>query len=66
MEVTGIESGRVQMQPLFEYRARVGARGVVAAGEFIGCGNVPTFYEGLRASGLVLDLRPFQEMAHGR
>ena len=66
MEVTGIESGRVQMQPLFEYRARVGARGVVAAGEFIGCGNVPTFYEGLRASGLELDLRPFQEVTHGR
>ena len=66
MEVTGIESGRVQMQPLFEYRARVGARGVVAAGEFIGCGNVPTFYEGLRASGLELNLRPFQEVTHGR
>jgi pilus assembly protein CpaF len=66
MEVTGIESGRVQMQPLFDYRARVGARGVAAAGEFIGCGNVPTFYEGLRASGLVLDLRPFQEVTHGR
>jgi hypothetical protein len=44
----------------------VGARGVAATGEFIGCGNVPTFYEGLRASGLVLDLRPFQEMTHGR
>ena len=66
MEVTGIESGRVQMQPLFEYRSRVGARGVAATGEFIGCGNVPTFYEALRASGLLLDLRPFQEMAHGR
>jgi len=66
MEVTGIESGRVQMQPLFEFRARVGTRGVAAAGEFIGCGNVPTFYEGLRASGLVLDLRPFQEVTHGR
>jgi pilus assembly protein CpaF len=66
MEVTGIESGRVQMQPLFEFRARVGARGVAATGEFIGCGNVPTFYEVLRASGLVLDLRPFQEVTHGR
>ena len=66
MEVTGIESGRVQMQPLFEYRSRVGARGVAATGEFVGCGNVPTFYEALRASGLLLDLRPFQEMAHGR
>ena len=66
MEVAGIESGRVQMQPLFDYRARVGARGVAAAGEFIGCGNVPTFYEGLRASGLELDLRPFQEVTHGR
>jgi pilus assembly protein CpaF len=66
MEVTGIESGRVQMQPLFDYRARVGARGVAATGEFIGCGSVPTFYEGLRASGLELDLRPFQEVSHGR
>jgi pilus assembly protein CpaF len=66
MEVTGIESGRVQMQPLFEYRSRVGGRSMVTTGEFIGCGNVPTFYEALRASGLLLDLRPFQEMAHGR
>jgi pilus assembly protein CpaF len=59
MEVTGIESGRVQMQPLFEFRARLGQRGARVQGEFTGCDIVPTFYETLRTSGVALDLSPF-------
>ena len=60
MEVTGIESGRVQMQALFEFRAHLGRRDTRVDGIFVGCEAVPTFYESLRASGVELDLAPFQ------
>lgn len=63
MEVTGLESGRVQMQPLFEFRARVGRRGQQVDGAFSGCDVVPVFYESLRESGVELDLAPFRRAA---
>lgn len=59
MEVTGIEAGRVQMQPLFEFRMRDGGRDARVAGEFTGCDAIPSFYDALRASGVALDLAPF-------
>ncbi|MEI7446612.1 MAG: ATPase, T2SS/T4P/T4SS family [Burkholderiales bacterium] len=59
MEVTGIEAGRVQMQPLFEFRARDGGRDGRVSGEFTGCDAVPTFYDALRGAGVELDLAPF-------
>jgi pilus assembly protein CpaF len=66
MEVTGIESGRVQMQPLFEFRARLGRRGQAIDGEFRGCDAIPTFYEALREAGVALDLSPFAGDGHAR
>ncbi|HMS79574.1 MAG TPA: ATPase, T2SS/T4P/T4SS family [Burkholderiaceae bacterium] len=63
MEVTGIEAGRVQMQPLFEFRARGTRRDGRVEGAFSGCGTVPTFYEALRESGVEVDLRPFATQA---
>jgi pilus assembly protein CpaF len=66
MEVTGIESGRVQMQPLFEFRARLGRRDARVDGAFVGCGNVPAFYESLRAAGVALELSPFAGDVDGR
>jgi pilus assembly protein CpaF len=59
MEVTGMESGRVQMQPLFEFRAALGQRGGAVRGSFDACNTVPTFYEGLREAGVALDLSLF-------
>jgi pilus assembly protein CpaF len=59
-EITGIESGRVQMQPIFEFRVRHGRRDGRIDGEFEGCGNVPAFYEGLRAAGVPLELSIFE------
>ena len=41
-EVTGIESNRVQMQSLLRHEH----------GRFVDCGNVPQFFEALRASGI--------------
>lgn len=49
-EVTGIESGRIQMQTLFEYRAGKG---------FCACDAVPNFYEELSRGGAALDLSVF-------
>jgi pilus assembly protein CpaF len=63
MEVTGLESGRVQMQPLFEFQARVGRRDQQVDGAFTGCDAVPVFYEALRESGVELDLAPFRRAA---
>jgi pilus assembly protein CpaF len=59
MEITGIESGRVQMQPLFEFRAQFGQRGAMVNGHFTGLDAIPTFYEGLRQAGVELDLDLF-------
>ena len=59
MEITGIESGRVQMQPLFEFRAQFGQRGTLVKGHFTGLDAIPTFYEGLRQAGVELDLELF-------
>jgi pilus assembly protein CpaF len=61
MEVTGIEAGRVQMQPLFEFRAQGSRRDGRVEGAFKACGTVPSFYEALREAGVPLDLRPFSE-----
>jgi len=66
MEVTGIESGRIQMQPLFEFRARLASRGSAVEGCFAGCDVVPSFYEALRGAGAELDLRLFAGERHGQ
>lgn len=61
MEITGIESGRVQMQPIFEFRLSPRGGGGAGNGRFQACGTVPAFYESLRDSGVALDLGLFQE-----
>jgi pilus assembly protein CpaF len=59
-EVTGVESGRIQLQDIFEYRQTgVDANGKTT-GYFTGCGFVPEFYESLRRIGVPLDLGIFQ------
>jgi pilus assembly protein CpaF len=60
VEVTGVENGTVQLQELFRFE-RVGfdAQGRIA-GYFTGCDAVPTFYEDLRATGVVVDLAIFE------
>lgn len=60
MEVTGMEGGRIQMQPLFEFRLRDARRGELSGGSFGGCDTVPAFYEALREAGAEFDLSPFR------
>ncbi len=59
-EVTGMENGRLQMQEIFRFHnTGYGADGKVR-GAFVGCEQVPTFYEALRAQGVALDLEIFR------
>ena len=59
-EVTGVESGRIQLQDIFEFRQTgIDANGKTM-GYFTGCGFVPEFYESLRRIGVPLDLKIFE------
>jgi pilus assembly protein CpaF len=62
-EVTGVESGKLQLQELFRfvnlgYGNSTGASKI--RGYFTGCDMAPTFYESLRASGNALDMEIFK------
>lgn len=60
-EVTGMESGKVQIQELFRYHNQgYGGDDAKVRGFFTGCDMVPTFYEELRASGGDLDMAIFK------
>ncbi|MBA2076930.1 ATPase, T2SS/T4P/T4SS family [Rhodanobacter sp. PCA2] len=67
-EITGIESGTIQTQDLFVFRARdQGGPGGKVRGEFSATGAVPEFYEELADRGVPVDLSIFkqgQESAH--
>ncbi|MEY2343025.1 ATPase, T2SS/T4P/T4SS family [Acidithiobacillus sp. IBUN Pt1247-S3] len=66
VEVTGTESGVIQLQELFAYRQNgFGPDGKVC-GEFRGAGSIPEFYEEMRARGLPVDTSIFLEAEHGR
>lgn len=60
-EITGIESGTIQTQDLFLFRARdqAGPEGRVR-GEFNATGAVPEFYEELAERGVPVDLSIFK------
>jgi len=58
-EVTGIESGKIQLQDIFLYRQDgVTSEGKVK-GEFVPCGFVPAFYDDLAKIGVNVDLSIF-------
>lgn len=59
-EITGVESGVVQMQDIFKFQQQgFDAEGRVA-GEFQTTGRIPEFYEELRSRGLKVDMSIFQ------
>ena len=63
-ELTGMESGKMQMQELFKFVSKgyaPDANGIMRVqGYFTGCDMVPSFYEELRATGVELDLDIFK------
>jgi pilus assembly protein CpaF len=60
-EVTGMESGKVQLQEIFRFHNQgyTGEYGRIR-GLFTGCDMVPSFYEELRATGQALDMGIFK------
>lgn len=60
-EVTGMESGKIQVQEIFRFHNQgYAAGGGKVRGFFTGCDMVPTFYEELRATGNDLDMGIFK------
>lgn len=59
-EVTGIESGKLQLQELFRFANLGYGSGSKIRGYFTGCDMAPTFYESLRFSGRPLDMNIFK------
>ncbi|MFN3751599.1 MAG: ATPase, T2SS/T4P/T4SS family [Thiobacillus sp.] len=59
VEVTGIESGKIQMQELFRFEQQGRDRDGRVLGRFTGCNAIPAFYDGLREAGISLDLTLF-------
>lgn len=59
-EITGVESGTVQMQDIFRYQQEGFDENTRVRGKFLTTGWVPGFYEDLRARGLKVDMSLFQ------
>jgi len=59
-EVTGVESGRIQLQNIFEFVQTGVDKDGKTKGCFSGCGFVPEFYESLQRIGVPLDLSIFE------
>ncbi|MDR0215472.1 MAG: Flp pilus assembly complex ATPase component TadA [Comamonas sp.] len=62
-EVTGVESGKIQLQDLFEFVETGMSAERKTAGYFTGCECVPEFYEKLRQIGVDVDLDIFRKVA---
>lgn len=61
VEVTGIESGTIQLQEIFKFVQRgYDQETHMVRGHFTGCDMVPAFYEELQASGRSLDIGIFK------
>ena len=62
-EVTGMESGRIQLQEILRFEQRGYGPDHRMRGFYTGCDAVPSFYEEMRAMGVPLDLDIFQPTA---
>lgn len=58
-EITGVESGRVQLSEIFRF-VRQGYQDGKTQGSFVATGQVPEFYESLRERGVDVDLEIFR------
>lgn len=60
-EIVGMESGKIQLQDIFLFRATGYSEQGKVRGHYEACGFIPTFYEELSRSGLKLDLSIFEK-----
>lgn len=61
-EVTGMESGVIQMQDIFRYEQEGYDEDGKVTGEFKATGQVPEFYEQMRKRGLEVDMSIFNQL----
>jgi pilus assembly protein CpaF len=62
-EITGVESGKIQLQDLFQFVETGYDINKKTAGYFTGCNAIPEFYEKLRAIGVPVNLDIFAAKA---
>jgi len=63
-EITGMESGKIQMQDIFLYKKTgVHPETFKVQGQFTPCDSIPSFYDELRASGIELPIDIFKKVA---
>ncbi|RYG08906.1 MAG: CpaF family protein, partial [Burkholderiales bacterium] len=60
-EVTGVETGKIQLQDLFQFVETGFTAERKTDGYFTGCDAVPEFYEKLRQMGIPVDLDIFKK-----
>jgi len=60
-EITGIESGTIQLNDIFRFQQNGFDENGHVKGEFVATGMVPKFYEELRERGVEVDMSIFQE-----
>lgn len=58
-EVTGVETGTIQLQDIFEFQQHGFNEQGKVRGEFVATGFVPSFYESLNSIGIPVDLTIF-------
>jgi pilus assembly protein CpaF len=61
VEITGVESGKIQLQEVFAFVQTGRDAAGKTAGQFCGRGVVPEFYEELASFGVPLDLDIFND-----
>ncbi|MCE4537127.1 Flp pilus assembly complex ATPase component TadA [Pelomonas sp. P7] len=61
-EVTGVESGKIQLQEVFAFVQTGRDTNNKTVGKFVGRGAVPEFYEELAAVGVPLDMAIFDDV----
>ena len=61
-EVTGVESGKIQLQEVFAFVQTGRDANSKTVGKFVGRGAVPEFYEELAAVGVPLDMAIFDDV----
>jgi pilus assembly protein CpaF len=63
VELTGMETGKIQLQELFKYQSQGYVADGKIDGDFTGCNMVPSFYEDLIATGNALDIDIFKPLS---
>jgi pilus assembly protein CpaF len=63
-EITGMESGKIQLQELLRFEPLKRNEQGRIQGRFTGCDVIPHFYEALREAGLPQDHAIFHKSAH--